>query len=276
MEDEDDADNGDDAITQRRKEQLARLQAERIMAQKIAQEKGRESEAPKTPANNDDNHRVLNHERGEEWRDWMRQRQETGLAERERRQLADRALEAEQAPKQLVYPSQIRNLRGYGVKRVYLQMLSFLALKEAFHGINNLQIPSQILAIQFPDEILSVYMGRVRLRTASLFEDRAEAIIQACYDNSFRAHPSFRKLIERCSEDFPGRQTDLIGRVASLPLEIRAAFLVAWKKPYLLSDREDREQASYHDPNIDGNSRDLYIARISSFIRRQYEKAHPK
>jgi hypothetical protein len=161
--------------------------------------------------------------------------------------------------------------KNWDIRRKDLGVLSYDDLRYAFYGMHNLGVPSEIFDLENPDEIIANYIGAAILKRGDRskvvepegFLDLVGEINKAAYQGSLK------RLRQGCNKRFPNQPGSLKTRLGQVPYQAVRRFADSFNRPYVLSSGES-SSGEYHDPNIDGRSKDLYVRALWDHFQKKY------
>jgi len=170
----------------------------------------------------------------------------------------------------------------WGIRKKDLSQLSYDSLENIFYGIPNLTIPTEMLDVLNPEEILAEYYGAGTLKRDNLHRPNGTLLdqFQEFYSlvrkmDSLAYHykeKSFLTMVVGSKKRFSSKPNEQKRRLGSLDEGIRHAFVQSFSEPYVPSKREQPSLPdAFYDPNIDGRNKQLYVDEIYRKIRLLWE-----
>lgn len=151
-----------------------------------------------------------------------------------------------------------------------LDRLSYCDLGNIFCGWWNLEIPREMIVVMDYWEIVAKYFAAAKFKRGNLHLSKKEkypprnffGLIKSMDDyanDKIKALSEFRKVLSLNQE-----QTVRLGTLDPL---VHEAFVNSFFKEYRPSNIEEpRDPNNYYDPNIDGHSKSIYVAKIRNFL----------
>jgi len=185
----------------------------------------------------------------------------------------------------LVVETKLRNLGrdrvSFGVTQTGLKKTSYRILEDIFYGMNNLEIPLEMLSIENPAEILSEYFaaGSLKRGNAHLnpnanvprdFLRLVNYINRYSYNNKRFASLTHKFKKSSCFDSSPGKQMERLG---ILEQSVKEGFVNSFFAKYRPSNKEDSVNQAFYDPNCDGRSKGIYADLIYSKLISLSERA---
>jgi len=185
----------------------------------------------------------------------------------------------------LVVETKLRNLGrnrvAFGVTQTKLKKTGYRVLEDIFHGMNNLEIPLEMLSIENPAEILSEYFaaGNLKRGDAHLnpnanvprdFLRLVNYINRNSYSNIGFASLTHKFKKSSCFDSSPGKQME---RLEILEQSVKEGFVNSFRAKYRPSNKEDSVNQAFYDPNYDGGSKGTYANLIYSKLTSLSERA---
>lgn len=170
-----------------------------------------------------------------------------------------------------------RNRPDYGVTAACLGTLDYRELFRAFYGMHQLNIPHEIALHLNPAEMMAQYVAAQAMKEAA---DWRESLPGGFPDAVARLTASgygFRGIVRmqhlEGANIYPTRSGDMQRRVKAAEAthpEAAELFMESLRSERVFSDRESSALGRFHDPNIDGNSKRLYIRGVKQLINARY------
>ncbi|MDA1197092.1 MAG: hypothetical protein O2779_03960 [Nanoarchaeota archaeon] len=164
---------------------------------------------------------------------------------------------------------------NWGIRDVDLNKLDYRGLESIFYGMKNLEISPLMLDFLNPDEILAKYLAAGTVKrynqhthvAESNFLELIRELDRIGYRSSLRG---VRAHALKVHPNEPGKQLE---RMNLLPEETKSTFLESFLAPYKPSIKEDPGNPdAYYDPNVDGESKRVYVQAILSRFHTISEK----
>jgi hypothetical protein len=173
----------------------------------------------------------------------------------------------------LVVETKLRNLGrdrvAFGVTQTSLKKGSYGVLENIFYGMNNLEIPLEMLSIENPAEILSEYFAAGSLKRENVhpnpnvphnFFKLVDYINRYSYNNITFASLAHKFKKSSCFDSGPGEQRK---RLEFLEQSVMDGFVNSFLAKYRPSNREyPFDSDAFYDPNCDGRSKGIYTNLI--------------
>ncbi len=160
---------------------------------------------------------------------------------------------------------------AFGVTQTGLKKASYGVLENIFYGMNNLEIPLEILSIENPAEILSEYFAAGSLKRGDAhrnpnanvprdFLRLVNHINRNSYSNIGFADLTHKFKKSSCFNSSPGKQME---RLELLEPSVKEGFVNSFLAEYRPSNIEyPFDSDAFYDPNCDGRSKGIYADRI--------------
>ena|GEM_PF-5584383 len=154
--------------------------------------------------------------------------------------------------------------KNYGVTKAMLNSLSYDQLFRAWYGINNINLPHEMLETLTEKEIIEIFIGNhdLKYENSSLFEKVSSCEPESVYE--------IIKEARKCAQPPQDpAENNLQERISELRYYTRWSFLMSFRMP------KKEVGIDFLDPNIDDiGKRDkfVYVNRIFHAIKSVYEK----
>jgi len=152
-------------------------------------------------------------------------------------------------------------------------------LEDVFYGIHNLWVPTQMLDLENPDEIIANYLAAGVLKRYNghkvndnipkgSFSELIKYMNRVAYSNPVFAANSHN--FKRRFSANPGEQVE---RLAGLSGEVKRQFCRSFYRSYIASDKEEpKNYEAFYDPSF----RHGYMDRIYQHFKGRFEREHTK
>jgi len=171
-----------------------------------------------------------------------------------------------------------RNLDdAFGITETILKKGSCTALKNIFYGINNLEIPPEMLMIENPAEILSKCFaaGDLKRGNAHRLSDSKiphDFLGLVRYMDSYSYNNGFASLahkFKKCFDSHPEKQRERLGLLEQSMEDVGGRFVNSFLSPYRPSDKENSVTYGFHDLSY----KRFYVDGICGKFKSLSEKA---
>ena len=162
----------------------------------------------------------------------------------------------------------------WGIRRKDFELLSYSCLESIFYGIHNIEISLDMLNIENPDEIIAKIFGAGNLKRYNRnMHSIPTEFISLCKLLDRTANQQIGYMASQCRKRFPSKPGDQEKRLLTLSNCVKNIFTESFFKPYIPSQRQEPNNPdAFHDPNIDGRDRTIYINKIYRYLQERYEK----
>lgn len=166
----------------------------------------------------------------------------------------------------------------WGLRKNDLEHFDKSTLEDMFYGTRNLWVPTEMLDLENPVEIIANYLAAGVLKRYNnhknnenipkgSFSELVKYMNSVAYSN-----PVFRGNFRLFKLRFPATTGQQESRLACLPGEIKRKFCSSFWRDYNPSDQEQPDIGAYRDPE----SRNSYINLIYQHFKTRFEREHPK
>ncbi|MBW2971840.1 hypothetical protein KY359_02275 [Candidatus Woesearchaeota archaeon] len=169
--------------------------------------------------------------------------------------------------------------RVWGIRKGQdIAALNYRSLEFLLRGINNLEMPFEMMAVMNPDEILAKFYAAGFMKHDDAHIRRgAKLDFMTLYrnmDDLSYGMKDFFTMSHGCNRRFSSARGEQRKRLEQLSPETKQAFVDAFYSSYRPSITENSEHPrAYWHPNIDGNSRGLYINQIYRVLMDRWVRA---
>ena len=176
----------------------------------------------------------------------------------------------------------MNKIKPFGIRKKDLQNLDYYGLKAAFYGLHNLDIPTEMLSNENPDEIAAKYIAAYILKRNNShlrksFSEKPNYDLFDGYPIQFNelirkmddcAYRYLWDLKENCIKKFPANPGDQLRRLESLEDSVKKSFMDSFFKNYRPSKAEQHDTVdAFYDPNCDGRDKSIYADRIYEILK---------
>ena len=144
-------------------------------------------------------------------------------------------------------------------------MLSYTTLQSTFYGTWNLDIPTEMLDIFNPDEIIARTSAAADLKRRNKHLEGnmptdCYGLINLLDKSGYKYAGRLRSV---CKRPYSRKKGELKKAIEGLDASVQQAFVDSFYRPYRPSNTEaPTNPKAFADPNIDGRSKRVYAERI--------------